>query len=73
MHWQSTTLKADTMRASDKMDFCDIRTSLQNLQANTRAPPNIQTAAEVHSLLLTQTNGRLRGSKCNVQRSSKLL
>ena len=48
---QSTTLKADTMRASDKMDFCNIRAALQILQANTRAPPNIQTAAEVHSLV----------------------
>ena len=53
---QSTTLKADTMRASDKMDFCNIRAALQILQANTRAPPNIQTAAEVHSLVAVDTD-----------------
>ena len=53
---QSTTLKADTMRASDKMDSCDIRAALQILQTNTRAPPNIQTAAEVHSLFAVDTD-----------------
>ena len=42
---QSTTLKADTMRASAKVDFCNIRAASQILQAHTRAPPNIQTAA----------------------------
>ena len=46
---QSTTLKADRMRASDKMESCNIRTATQILQTNTQAPPNIQTAAEVHS------------------------
>ena len=48
---QSTTLKADTMRASDKMDSCNIRAALQILQTNARAPQNRQTAAEVHSLV----------------------
>ena len=53
---QSTTMKADTMRASDKMDSCNIRAALQILQTNTRAPPNIQTAAEVHSLAAVETD-----------------
>ena len=48
---QSTSLKADTMRASDKMDSCNNRAALQILQTNTRAPQNVQTAAEVHSLV----------------------
>ena len=34
---QSTTLKADTMRASDKMDSCNIRAALQILQTSVRA------------------------------------
>ena len=55
---QSTTLKADTTRASDKMDFCDIRSALKILQTNTRAPPNIHTAAEVHSLVAVDTDER---------------
>ena len=56
---QSTTLKADTMRASNKMDSCNIRAALQILQTNTRAPRNIQTAAGcTHWLLLRQTNKR---------------
>ena len=53
---QSTTLKADTMRASDKMDPCNVRAALQILQTNTRAPPNIRTAAEVHSLVAVGTD-----------------
>ena len=53
---QSTTLKVDTMRASDKRDSCNIRAALQILQTNTRAPPNIQTAAEVHSLVAVGTD-----------------
>ena len=48
---QSTTLKADTMRASDRMDSCDILAVLQILQTSVRAPQNTQTAAEVHSLV----------------------
>ena len=48
---QSATLKAETMRASDKMDSCNIRAALQILQANACAPQNRQTAAEVHSLV----------------------
>ena len=35
---QSTTLKADTMRASDKMDSCNIRAALQILQTSVCAP-----------------------------------
>ena len=62
------------MYPSDKMDSCTIRAALQILQTNTRAPPNLQTAAEVHSRWLrsTQMNTRLRGLTCNVQRSNKL-
>ena len=48
---QSTTLKADAMRASDKMDSCNIRAALQILQTSVRARQNTQTAAEVHSLV----------------------
>ena len=33
---QSTTLKADTMRASDKMDSCNIRAAFQILQTSAR-------------------------------------
>ena len=50
------TLKADMMRASDKMGSCDIRAASHILQTNTRAPPNIQTAAEVHSLVAVETD-----------------
>ena len=53
---QSTALKADTMRASDKMDSCNIRAALPILLTNTRAPPNIQTAGEVHSLVAVDTD-----------------
>ena len=48
---QSTTLKADTMRALDKMDSSNIRAALQILQISVRAPQNTQTAAEVDSLV----------------------
>ena len=48
---QSATLKAETMRASHKMDSCNIRAALQILQANARAPQNRQTAAQVYSLV----------------------
>ena len=68
---QSTTLKEDMMRASDKMDSCNIRAALQILQTSVRAPQNLQTAAGV--LLFRQMNTRLCGSKCSVQRSSRLL
>ena len=54
---QSTTQKADTMRASDKMDSCNIRAASQILQANTRAPQNAQTAAEIHSLGVVEADG----------------
>ena len=47
---QSATLKAETMRASDKMDSCNIRAALQILQTNARAP-QIRQTAEVHSLV----------------------
>ena len=52
----STTLKADTMRASDKMDSCNIRVASQILQTNTRAPQNLQTAVEEHSLVAVETD-----------------
>ena len=35
------------MRASDKMDSCNIRAALQILQTSVRAPQNTQTAAEL--------------------------
>ena len=44
------------MRASDKMDSCNIRAALQVLQTSTRAPQNLQTAAEVHSLVAVETD-----------------
>ena len=44
------------MRASDKMDPCNVRAALQILQTNTRAPPNIQTAGDVHSLVAVDTD-----------------
>ena len=53
---QSTTLKADTMRASDKRDSCNIRAASQILQTSTRTPQNLQTAAEVHSLFAVETD-----------------
>ena len=53
---QCTTLKADTMRASDEMDSCSIRAALQILQTKTRAPQNIQTATEVHSVVAVETD-----------------
>ena len=53
---QSTTLKADTMHSSDKMDSCNIRAALQILQTSVRAPQNTQTAAEVHSLVAVETD-----------------
>ena len=53
---QSTTLKADTMCASDKMDSCNIRAALQILQTSVRAPQNTQTAAEVPSLVAVDTD-----------------
>ena len=53
---QSTALKADTLRASVKMDSCNIRAALQILQTSVRAPQNTQTAAEVHSLVAIDTD-----------------
>ena len=53
---QSTTLKADTMRASDKIDSCNIRAALQILKTSVRAPQNTQTAAEGHSLVAVDTD-----------------
>ena len=44
------------MRASDQRDSCNIRAALQILQ--TRAPQNLQTAAEVHSLVAVETDER---------------
>ena len=53
---QSTTPKADTMRASDKMDSCHTRAALQILQTSARAPQNLQTSAEVPSLVAFETD-----------------
>ena len=53
---QSTTLKADTMRASDKMDSCNIQAALQILQTSVRALQKTQTAVEVHSLVAFHTD-----------------
>ena len=55
---QSTTLKADTMRASDKMDSCNIRAAVQILQTSTRAPQNLLTAADIHLLVAVETDER---------------
>ena len=52
----STTLRADTTRASDKMDCCNIPGASQIVQTNTRAPPNLQSGAEVHSLVAVDTD-----------------
>ena len=35
---------------------CNIRAALQILQTNTRAPQNLQTAAEVHSLVVVESD-----------------
>ena len=53
---QSTTVKADTMRASDKMDCCNIEAALQIRQTSVRTAQNTQTAAEVHSLVAVDTD-----------------
>ena len=53
---QSTTLKADTLHASDKLDSCNIGAAVQILQTSVRAPQNTQTAAEVHSLVAVDTD-----------------
>ena len=55
---QGTTLKADTMRAADKMDSCSIRAALQILETSVRAPQNMQTVAEVHSLAAAHADER---------------
>ena len=47
---QSTTLKADTMCASDKMRSSNIRAACRSCRP-ARSPQNTQTAAEVHSLV----------------------
>ena len=46
------------MRASDKMDSCKTRAALHMLQTSVRAPQNMQTAAEVHSLVAVDTDER---------------
>ena len=53
---QGTTQKADTIRASDKMDSCSIRAASQILQTNTCAPQNSQTAAEIHSFVAVEAD-----------------
>ena len=53
---ESTTLKAHTMRASDKMDSCNFWAALQTLQTSVCAPQNMQNAAEVHSLVAVETD-----------------
>ena len=68
---QSSTLKADTLRASVKMDSCNIRAALQILQTSARAPQNTQTAAEVHSLVAIDTDeheiARINNAMCSDQ------
>ena len=44
------------MRASDKMDSCNIRAAQQILQTSARAPQNSQTAAEVHALVAVDSD-----------------
>ena len=39
---RSTTPKADTMRASDKMESSNIRAALEIQQTSARAPQNLQ-------------------------------
>ena len=53
---QSTTLMADTMRASDKMDSCNIRGGFTHPADQLCAPQNTQTAAEVHALVAVDTD-----------------
>ena len=45
-----------TFQQSDKMDSCNIPAVLQILKTNTRAPQNLQTAAEVHLLVAAETD-----------------
>ena len=59
---QSTTLKADTMRASDKMDSCNIRAALQILQTGSARRRTRKLLLRCTQwLLLILTNTRLRG------------
>ena len=58
---QSTTLKADTMRASDKMDSCNFQAALQILQTSVRAPQNTQTGTDDHEI------ARIRMQMCSGQ------
>ena len=44
------------MLQSNKMDSCKTRAALQILQTSTRAPQNLQTAAEIHSLVDVETD-----------------
>ena len=53
---QSTTPKAHTMRAADKMDSCNIRAPSRILQTGVRAPQNTQTAVEVQWLVAVDTD-----------------
>ena len=64
---QSTMQKANKMRASDKMYSCNIRAALQILQTNTRAPQNLQTAAEIYTLVVVDADElKQRVSRCSV-------
>ena len=53
---QSTTLKADTMRASGKMDSCNIRAALQILHARRRARKPLLRYTHWHSLVAVDTD-----------------
>ena len=59
------------MRASDKMDSCDIRAALQILQTSVRAPQTTQTASEVHSLVAVDTDEheitKIKNAMCSGQ------
>ena len=68
---QSTTLKADTMRASDKMDSCNKRLyrSCRRTHAHRRTHKLPLRCA--HWLLLTQTNKRVVWNKMNCVRTAE--
>ena len=63
---RSSALKADRMRASDKVDSCNVRAAWRILQANTRAPQNSQTAADIHSLVAVEAD-ELETARITVQ------
>ena len=65
---QNTAQKADTMRASDKMDSCNMRAAdLAYQHSGTAVLGNNRGTRP-----LRQTNLRLHVSRCSVQRSKRL-